>query len=423
MKSIDRILRFLISLFKTGGKTKNGKVIAKDLVYATKLKTIANWKYTDPGLYETWKIFPKKQQTSYLRQIKQGKMTTKQLEKQIRAYEDMIAPAKINFTVKYGIKFAVNELSAINTTTELLEKMINNKEFLAKYPKGFNMNLPTEFTVRSAVAWPLPTISTAPKGSIKMMFPGQETRQAKITVHILPYAEAKKLFPSVSKTYTAWTGSENTSTEIYLIWEKYTQKNFENWSDQLARIKETLEHEIAHIKDPSRVASPKLRAKYDSSAPMIDDPKIALSKKAAPNWKKNYFYHQWEVAAQLAPVLAKITNNTRIILRSVGKKKTLAALNQLSNWVASGTNHPILTGGEVISDTTARYILTGSHSKLFGDIENFFTHFKTENPAEYRKVINKLARQLESLKQQVKDTKNLTPESVIKLNTKLGFAK
>ena len=56
-------------------------------------------------------------------------------------------------------------------------------------------------------------------------------------------------------------------------------------------------------------------------------------------------------------------------------------------------------------------------SPLWGTIENFFTHFRTENPAEYRKVLNKLARQLESLKQQVKDTRYLTPESVIKLKT------
>ena len=50
-------------------------------------------------------------------------------------------------------------------------------------------------------------------------------------------------------------------------------------------------------------------------------------------------------------------------------------------------------------------------------VEAFFHEFKIENPAEHRKVLNKLARQIESLKQQVKDTKNLTPESIIKLKT------
>jgi hypothetical protein len=39
------------------------------------------------------------------------------------------------------------------------------------------------------------------------------------------------------------------------------------------------------------------------------------------------------------------------------------------------------------------------------------------NPAEHRKVLNKLARQLESLKQQVINTRYLTPESIIKLKT------
>ena len=183
-------------------------------------------------------------------------------------------------------------------------------------------------------------------------------------------------------------------------------------------------HEIAHIKDPSVVVSPKLNSKYDSNAPYVGDTKIALSKKAAPNWKKNYYYHQFEVAANLAPVLAKITNNTKNILRHAGKKKTLAALDELTKWAAYGSDSHkwIVPGGKVkrfVLDPTATYILTGTHmeSPLWGTIENFFTHFRTENPAEYRKVLNKLARQLESLKQQVKDTRYLTPESVIKLKT------
>ena len=46
----DRIFQFLISLFTRGGKTKNGSIIVKDLAYATKLKTTANWKTDGAGL-------------------------------------------------------------------------------------------------------------------------------------------------------------------------------------------------------------------------------------------------------------------------------------------------------------------------------------------------------------------------------------
>jgi hypothetical protein len=91
-------------------------------------------------------------------------------------------------------------------------------------------------------------------------------------------------------------------------------------------------------------------------------------------------------------------------------------LNQLSQWAASGT-----TVRSFMKDLNAEsvYILTGKRqpTTLNNPMLEFFNQFKTENPAEYKKVVNKLARQIESLKQQVKDTKNLTPESVIKLKT------
>lgn len=431
MKNIQKLLQALISLFKTGGKTKNGSIIVKDLAYATKLKTISNWQYTDPALYKTWQAFPKKQHVSYLQQIKQGKMTTQQLEKQIRAYDDMMVPAKINFTVKYGIKFSDKELSAINTTSEQLANMINNKQNLLKYPEGFNMTLPTEFTVSPSGTWDLPTIPTAPKGTRKQIFPDihakfsdTPSKQAKITVHVVPYEYAKKIWPNLKKTTRGWHPSH--STEFYLVWEHFTVDYLKTSTVQLADIREVMTHEIAHIKDPATVASPKLRAKYDVQASHIADPKIALSKKAAPNWKKNYYYHQFEIAANLAPALAQITSNTRIILRSAGKKRTLAALDQLLKWAASGTNvsfksWKMMPGNfapKLKLDTTATYILTGASFNLpTQNVESFFHRFKIENPTEHRKVLNKLARQLQSLKQQVIDTKNLTPESVIKLKT------
>jgi len=429
---IGVLIQRLISLFTLGGKRKNGSLIVKDLAYATKLKTITNWQYTNPALYKTWLVFPKKQQISYLRQIRQGKMTTDQLEKQIQAYEDIISPAKFNFTVKYGIKFSAEELSAINNVAERLANAINNKENMLRYPNGFNITLPTEFTIRSSKATRGPIQMRREPGSGKykptpsnMAFPeGIATEQAKITVHVLPYAYAKKINPKLSGFTKGWAPTRPGSTEFYLVREHYSITLSGGGPNQLADIKEVLEHETAHIKDPATVASPKLRAKYDARAPNIDDPIIALAKKAPRNYKKNYYYHQYEIAANLAPVLAKITNNTQNILKYVGKKQTLAALDQLSKWAASGTNvtfnaWSMIPGNFTNNlDTTATYILTGNHFNMgANNVEVFFHEFKIENPTEHRKVLNKLARQIEALKQQVKDTKNLTPESVIKLKT------
>ena len=413
-------LQSLISLFKTGGKTKNGTIIIKDLLYTNQLKTIANWQYNDAHLLTRWMVQPKSLQIEYLRQLKQRKLTIPQLEKILRAEGSVLYPQpRINFTVKHGIKFAENELSAIDRVSEQLANMLNNKENLIKYPEGFNMTMQTLFTVRSPGATISPMqIRRDPSGQRRPMsgksgFPqGEAFRSAKIKVHVVPYDHAKKIYPGIKKTTRGWDPGTSGSTDFYLVWEQFSLDALKTWSAQLADIKKVMTHEIAHIKDPSVVVSPKLNSKYDSNAPYVGDTKIALSKKAAPNWKKNYYYHQFEVAANLAPVLAKITNNTKNILRHAGKKKTLAALDELTKWAAYGSDSHkwIVPGGKVkrfVLDPTATYILTGTHmeSPLWGTIENFFTHFRTENPAEYRKVLNKLARQLESLKKQVKDTR------------------
>ena len=427
---MKRLIQSLISLFKTGGKTKNGTLIFKDLVYANQLKTIVNWQHTNPALYKTWLTFPKEQQVTLLRQLKQVQITLPQLEAQIRQYGNYVAPAAIKFIVKHGIKFAENELSAIDRVSEQLANMINNKENLIKYPEGFNMTMQTLFTVRSSGATTSPMqILRDPSGQRRPMsgkkgFPeGEAFRSAKIKVHVVPYEYAKKIYPGIKKTTRGWDPGTKGSTDFYLVWEQFSSDALKTWSAQLADIKKVITHEIAHIKDPSVVVSPKLNSKYDSNAPYVGDTKIALSKKAAPNWKKNYYYHQFEVAANLAPVLAKITNNTKNILRHAGKKRTLAALNQLLKWSASGTNTSFRSWSKLPGnftdklDTTATYILTGNLIDMFGSVEMFFHEFKIENPVEHRKVINKLARQLESLKQQVIDTRHLTPESIIKLKT------
>ena len=428
---MKRLIQRLISLFKTGGKTKNGTVIIKDLLYTNQLKTITNWQYTDAHLLTRWMVQPKSLQIEYLQQLKQRKLTIPQLEKILRAEGSVLYPQpRINFTVKHGIKFAENELSAIDRVSEQLANMINNKENLIKYPEGFNMTMQTLFTVRAPGATTSPMqIRRDPSGQRRPMsgrsgFPeGEAFRSAKVKVHVVPYEHAKKIYPGIKKTTRGWDPGTSGSTDFYLVWEQFSSDALKTWSAQLADIKKVMTHEIAHIKDPSVVVSPKLNSKYDSNAPYVGDTKIALSKKAPRNWKKNYYYHQWEIAANLAPVLAKITNNTRNILRHAGKKRTIAALNQLLKWAASGTNTSFRSWSKLPGnftdklDTTATYILTGNLIDVFGSVEMFFHEFKIENPAEHRKVINKLARQLESLKQQVIDTRYLTPESVIKLKT------
>jgi len=424
MKDAKRLLQTLVSWFTTGGKTKTGIAVIKNPVFTNQLKTIVNWERTDPSTFRTWTMMRRDTQVRYIQDIKQGKLTVPQLVKQLREISDIaISPPKIDFTIKHGIQFFDNELLAIDQATSTLQTTINDKQSMVTYPKGFDLKLAGDFTLRGYAAQHAPNFTVGPTGQLLRTmtgFPqGKATRQEQITVHVVTRAHAMKIQPGLPPGTRGWDTGRHDSTEFYLVWEAFKLDKFKTPSAQLAEINRVITHEIAHLKDPSIVASPKLGRSYDSNAPYIDDTKLALSKKSAKNWKKNYYYHQWEVAANLAPVLKSITSNTRIILKSVGKKKTLVALDQLTQWAAQGTKFSrwMLLNRKL--NSTATYILTGPSAKGAPEVNvvRFFDEFKIENPSEYRKVLNKLARQIESLKQQVLDTKNLTPESVINLKT------
>ena len=428
MKDAKRLLQTLISWFTTGGKTKTGIAVIKNPVFTNNLKTIVNWQRTDPRSFRTWTMMRRDTQVRYIQDIKQGKLTVPQLVKQLREIDDIaISPPKMDFTIKHGIQFSNSELLSIDEAASTVQTTINDKQSIVTYPKGFNLKFAGDFALRGNAATHNPAVDVLNKyggmGAMpgnKMGFPsGSPTRQEQITVSVVTRAHAMKIQPGLSLTTRGWDTGLPNSTIFYLVWEAFKLDKFKTPAAQLAELKRVITHELAHLKDPSLVASPKLNRSYDSNAPYIDDTKLALSKKSGMNWKKNYYYHQWEVAANLAPVLKSITSNTKTILKSAGKKKTLVALDQLAQWAAQGTKFSrwMLLNRKLGS--TAQYILTGPSVKGQPEvyIVRFFDGFKIENPDEYRKVLNKLARQIESLKQQVLDTKNLTPESVINLKT------
>ena len=84
MKSISQLIEKLILLFTRGGKLKNGTSVVKNLSYTSQLKAITNWERTNTQVFKLWMRLPKDQQILYLRQIRQGKLTTQQLEKQLQ---------------------------------------------------------------------------------------------------------------------------------------------------------------------------------------------------------------------------------------------------------------------------------------------------------------------------------------------------
>ena len=131
-----------------------------------------------------------------------------------------------------------------------------------------------------------------------------------------------------------------------------------------------------------------------------------------------------EIVANFAPIQKLITKNTETIVKRIGKQKTIKALDEIAQWLATGTPGV----GYLSSDSLEILGRISSYKKLLklqdpmsifsnpelDTIQGFFTTFKQQNPAAYKQVINKTARQIEDLKGQVKRTRSLTPESIIK---------
>lgn len=202
-------------------------------------------------------------------------------------------------------------------------------------------------------------------------------------------------------------------------------------------------HELAHIKDPSITRSYKLDSTYKPGAPIPWEPdteyaaQLLLSKSAPENWYKNYFFHWRERVANLAPVLSVMVSNTQKLVMKHGKKKTTEALNEISDWLSKGTpvsyefknplSQEILGFSQwydmpkILSDLpimTQSVMLQNLAKKFFKNpsaqpINIFFSDYKHFYPDGYKQFSYKVANQVNALKQQVRQTRNLTPESIM----------
>jgi hypothetical protein len=423
-----RLLRKLIQLFSKGGRTpRTARIIVKNPKFTQQLKTIVNWEQTDREMWEWWKRKTAQEQIKELKLIKQGKLTPEQLEQQWKAELNTLPKAK-QMRVVQGIPFYEWELNEINRITDKLVK------YLEKPLKDTIVITTKEFSVSSKAVSRVTRQSKTGQKYVKTTADNKpwvdkwNGQGQTVTIHLVPYNKAKQIRPNLTQSTNGWASG----TDIYLVSENFSLNTFKyNYDAMQSNLKRVLTHEIAHVKDPAIVRSSKLSSasKYNPNAQYIPDPKVALAKNAPQNWLKHYYYNQMEVVANLAPVLTSITDNTSKIVKQIGKKRTTAALNELQQWLATGTG----SVSNLSSDSRKILGYTSWYQKLFrakpesphvlfkqpveDQITGFFNTFKTQNPAEYKKMINKMARQVENLKVQVHWTRNLTPESVIKYKT------
>ena len=159
-----------------------------------------------------------------------------------------------------------------------------------------------------------------------------------------------------------------------------------------AEIESVIVHELAHIKDPSFV-SPKLNARYSTDFkkfPLYTS--INLSKDpadAAKTFWNTYYLHPFEVNAITPEVLGHMVKTTKQKGYLIGKQKTLSALNQIENW-AKGVDAPW-------SQDAADILGYGERA----DINTFFDAMAKRNPAGYKTLRTKIAKQVNDLKTQI----------------------
>ena len=165
------------------------------------------------------------------------------------------------------------------------------------------------------------------------------------------------------------------------------------------QIEDVLTHEFAHIKDPSLVASPKFIKKYSTEAIKgIEDyvqstqlKNLGFEVKATEKMNsaiKKYYLNPNEIIANNTMVLQSFATNTKNLGNVMNKNQILKGLDDVINFAKGSSSK--------LSDDA--YRLLGYYDT---NISNHFQNMAT-NPAEYRKLLSKLAQQAAYLKSQVK---------------------
>ena len=428
-----RFLQRLIKLFSNGEKLKTGRYIAQDLRYASELKRIANWERTSPEVYEMWSLLSKEQRVEYLRDIKQRKLTSVELEQRLNKQLNKTAAASsLDFKIKAGIPFAAQELKEIDRITNEIIKTVE-KGGVHQVGRHYKWESDNFLKLRKDwdTAWKQIQKFTSKTGQAYEKHVGNpfSPKGTRLNIHVVTRDVGKSIRPDLRPTINGWAKDN----DVYIVQDVILLSNFNgNAAEQRKVIQNLLTHEIAHAKDPRTTFSlksysntnPKSKTAYISGAPYIPNPEYALSKKSGPNWLKNYYFHDIEIVANFAPIQKLITKNTETIVKRIGKQKTIKALDEIAQWLATGTPGV----GYLSSDSLEILGRISSYKKLLklqdpmsifsnpelDTIQGFFTTFKQQNPKAYKQVINKTARQIEDLKGQVKRTRSLTPESIIK---------
>jgi hypothetical protein len=145
-----------------------------------------------------------------------------------------------------------------------------------------------------------------------------------------------------------------------------------------------LTHEIAHLKDPSIVKSPKFMQSFNALSLNYSDP-VEYSK---------YVLHPFERIANTGMALETFVTATKNAQRTMSRQQMLAALDNIIQF----------SGGNVttLSDDAQRLMFS---DKPTGTVTDFYTQM-SKDPLEYKNLWSKIRKQAIELKSTIKIAMN-----------------
>ena len=259
------------------------------------------------------------------------------------------SPNLANFVTKFGIKFGKEEISQIQKLASELMEVNTTKNIIITTKEGTKT----------------------------------------IKVHMVPKNMVQKYFPASAE---ANMFADAAGGNVFMVKDNVTKL-------LPKQIEDVLTHEFAHIKDPSLVASPKFIKKYSTEAIKgIEDyvqstqlKNLGFEVKATEKMNsaiKKYYLNPNEIIANNTMVLQSFATNTKNLGNVMNKNQILKGLDDVINFAKGSSSK--------LSDDA--YRLLGYYDT---NISNHFQNMAT-NPAEYRKLLSKLAQQAAYLKSQVK---------------------
>lgn len=436
----------------------NTKIYYWSLRNSTEVKQFNKLIWNDPEFKQIWDTYDTKFKIAVYKNLLAKSITPAGMKnsiiKQSQSSKIPVNPlsAKMDFKIVQGIKFNAAETEAINSAVGNIWK-----DMLVGYWKVSNKTYKVTVLGKAEVWSQVKrTKFTKNKQTYHKFQIDPALRNAgmvpkEVTIRVVTKHDAVTVY-KVPQGYVAWANSA--TNEVFIVWEKFIPRNknistssgYKNLSINKDEFSNLIYHELAHIKDPAITRSYKSHDAYRRNAQSwksltiknTEDAQKLLTKSAPDNWYKNYFFHVHEMVANFAPVLSVMVNNTKNIVKIHGKQKTTAALNEITEWLATGTKvdyvfkNPLsekilgfsewynmpkfvadlpIVQREPLLKNLANWYFPKNPGKQ--PINIFLNDYKYFSPDGYKKMSYKIARQIDALKQQVRQTRTLTPESIM----------